>query len=147
MLQTGVDLTKALVYVGRSETRAQTESFSDARRFFNKPGRIHLIQVMLGEESAALLVDFERTLYRYGTDRNELYHCRMFGWQGIRWSILSIPARDEERAQNFLGLRGRMISKGARYDALTGGRQERFPFSGENFRLIRHEKGLFAVFK
>lgn len=81
-----------------------------------------------------MLADFEQALYQYGTERNTLFHCRVFGWQGLGWAIVSVPARDEERVQNFMGTYKRLLTKDAQFTALSNKGAEPFPFTGEPFR-------------
>lgn len=145
---TSLDFTLPYVYVSVSDSEARAETYAETKRFFIIPGRIHLVNVLLGDDIGPLLTDFEETLYTYGTERSALFHNRVLLWQKIGWAIMSIPARDEERAKNFFALRRRHLDRDMRFAALADGTLEQFPFGGEAFRLVRPEQGrVYTVMK
>jgi hypothetical protein len=137
-----IDFDKPFVYASVNDTAVRAETFAEAKRFFNIPGRIHLVLMMDGDDAPSMLPDFEETLYPYGSERNRHFHCRVFGWQELGWAIVSVPARDEERVQNFLATYKRQLAKNMQFTVLSNTGAEPFPFTGEQFRLVRKEEGM-----
>jgi len=140
-----VDFGQPFVYVSLNNTTARADTFAEAKRFFIIPGRIHLVMLLSGDDTPQMLAELERELYPFDTVRSALYHCRVFGWQELGWAIVSVPARDEERVQNFLATHNRQLAKNQMFTAHTREGTDPFPFTGEQFRLVRKNEGILLT--
>lgn len=137
-------LTAGRVLVGVSETEAQVETMSEARAFFREPGRIHLVVLLLNEADGHLVRDLEREVYPFGSERNNLFHNRLFRWSHLPWSVVSVPSKEERLVGLYLKRRGHYLDRN-QYAALSWGETESFPFAGDNFRIIRPATGRIAA--
>lgn len=140
-----VDFDQPFVYASMGNCVVRAETFAEAKRFFNIPGRIHLVLLLIGDDTPPMLEDFEQTIYPHGTERGALYHYRVFGWQELGWAIISVPARDEERILDFFSAYKRRLTRDAKFTARSNTGTEHFPFVGEPFRLIQREEGMLLA--
>lgn len=93
-------------------TREETEEESE--RFFSDPNFVHFIGMLSPPRPGAELcfTELEHTYFPPGTDLNKDFIMRLINWEGIIWSIVSIPKTEISLMEEVAAKNGLRLAEG-----------------------------------
>lgn len=118
------------------------ESEEELQKFIEDPYFVHYVGMLLPLRPgvADCFELLERSHFKPGTPRNDLFHMRILKWMDIMWGMVSIPVGDKGLMEKAAFVNGLKPAIGVPL-VLDGEKEHRFPAANERVFTLQNTPG------